>query len=75
MRVRLVTYVPDYLVPGTIKYTVQGDGELDHAEIGCKMTAVRRYNGDQFLPDFRCKLVELLAVQELQVRRATDTIQ
>jgi hypothetical protein len=50
MGVTLMSYVPDYSVPGGIKCPVQGDGQFHHPKIGSKMSAVTAYSTDYLFP-------------------------
>ena len=70
--VALVGDVEDELVARCIENAVQGDRELDHAEVGPEVPAVVRGDLDEFLADLLGEAVELVDRQGLHVGRAGD---
>ncbi|MBA7474464.1 hypothetical protein ES707_09818 [subsurface metagenome] len=65
MNVTLVTNVPDDLIPWAVKYPVQSDGKLNHAQVGSKVTTGNGNGVNQLLPEFTGKLFELTLAQLL----------
>jgi hypothetical protein len=49
--ISLVTDIPDDAIVGTVKYPVQGDGQLHDSEVGAEMAAGLGDLLDEKLPD------------------------
>ncbi len=63
VHVRLVAGVPDDPVDGRVEGPVQGDGELDDAEVGAEVAASDGHRPDQEVPDLGGQLGELVAAE------------
>ena len=75
VRVALVADVPDQTVFRRVEDGMQGDGQLDRAEIG-RQVAARLLDGfDQEGAQFGGQLRQLLALQATQVGRAVDAFE
>ena len=72
VRVALVADVPDQAVLRRIEDSVQGDGQLDGAEVGRQMAAGLRHGVDQEGAQFGRQLRQLLAFKPAQIGRAVD---
>jgi hypothetical protein len=72
VRVGLVADVPDQAVFRRVEDVVQGDGQLDRAEVGRQVAAGLGDRFDQEGAQLVGQLRQLLAVQAAQVGRAVD---
>ncbi len=72
MDVALVAGVPDDPVVRGVEGAVQGDGQLDHAEVGAEMAAGPGDGVDQELPDLAGQPGQLGGREGSQVRRGCD---
>jgi hypothetical protein len=59
MYVALVSRIPDYLICGTIEYTVKRNSEFHDTEIGSEMTAISGNGINKNIPDFRAQFTQL----------------
>jgi hypothetical protein len=75
VHVRLVAGVPDDAVDRRVQGPVQGDGELDHAEVGAEVSAADGNRPDQEVPDLGGQLGELVAAELPKVARLLDRFQ
>jgi hypothetical protein len=73
--VTLVADIEDKLVLGGLENAVQGDRQLDNAEIWSEVAAGLRQDLYQLLAHFLRKLRQVLLAQRLYVRRRTDAIE
>jgi hypothetical protein len=67
VHVTLVGDVEDELVARRVEDPVEGEGELDDAEVGSHVTALLRGDGDDFVADFLGELRQRLGRQGLEV--------
>ena len=72
MDVALVGDVKDELVVGRIEDAVQGERELDDAEVGPDMAAVLGGDSDDFVADFLRELGQLAGREGFEVGGAVD---
>ena len=72
VRIDLMTGVPDQPVAAEVESRVQGQGELDHTEVGGEMGRPPRSEAAQGLADLGGQLGQLRVRQGLQVVRGTD---
>ena len=75
MDVALVGDVEDELVVGRIEDAVQGERELDDAEVGPDVAAVLGGYGDDFVADFLRELGELAGREGFEVGGAVDGLE
>ena len=75
VHVRLVTGVEDDGVLRRVEHTVQGDRQLDDAEVGPEVPAGLRYRGDEEVPDLLRQLVQLRGVERLDVVGAVNGVE
>ena len=75
VHIRLVAGVPDDPVDGRVEGPVQGDGELDDAEVGAEVAAADGHRLDEEVPDLGGQLGELVAAEPSQVARLPDRFQ
>ena len=75
VHVGLVAGVPDDPVDRRVEGPVEGDGELDDAEVGAEVTAADGNRPDQEVPDLGGQLGELVVVELPQVARLLDRFQ
>ena len=54
-----MAYIEDEFVSGRVKHSVEGNRELDDAEIGREMASIYGENLNDPGPDFRCELFQL----------------
>jgi hypothetical protein len=73
--VGLVTGVPQDEVAGRIEHPVEGQRELDHAQIGAEVPARHRHRLDDELTDLLSELFELLGIERRQIGRFVDCLQ
>ena len=73
--VALVAHVPDELVVRRREHAMQGDGQLDYAQIGSEMAAVFRKDSDQFVADFLGQLLQLVQLEFLDVFRTVHHVE
>ena len=64
-----MAHVPDEFVRRRVEDAVQGNGQLDHAEVRADMAAGLGQPGDDFLPDFAGEVLKLRQREFLHVRR------
>src|SRR3569833_1166604 len=74
MYMRLVSRVEDERITRRIEHPVQRDGELHHPKVRPQVSAVRRYRGDQALPDLRRQGDQVTRRKVLQIPRTTERI-
>ena len=67
MYVALVPDVPDDMILGRIKHAVQGDGQLDYAQIGRQVSAVFIDTLDRKITDLSVQAKQLPIVQSLEL--------
>src|ERR1017187_7166430 len=60
MPVSLMSYVPNQLIIGGIKYVVQGYCQFNNAQTGSKMASFNRYHINNVLTQFITKLRQLV---------------
>ena len=72
MHVRLVPGVPEDRVGGRFEDAVQGERQLDGAEVGSEVAAVLGDGGDDEVADLAGQLVELGVAQVAEVRGLLD---
>ena len=70
VHIRLVPGVPEDGIGGRFEDAVQGEGELDCAEVGTEVAAVLCNGGDDEVADLASQLVELGVAQVAEVLRA-----
>ncbi len=75
VHVRLVAGVPDDRIGRGVEHTVQGDGQLDDAEIRAQVAAVARHGLDQELPDFAGEYGQFVRGQRLDISRTPDRLE
>ena len=75
VRIGLVADVPDQPVVRRVKYVVQRDGQLDHAQTGAKMAAGDRHSIDRLLPQFVGHLTQLARVEAPEVVGGFDAVE
>ena len=68
--VGLVAGVPQEDVVGRVEHPVEGEGELDHAQVGAQVAAGDRHRLDDELADLAGQLLELLGLEPAQVGRS-----
>ncbi len=71
----LVADVEDEIVGGSVENGVQGDGQLDHAEVGPEMAAGLGQDGDEFLANFLRQRGEFLRRQLFDVSRGINGVE
>src|SRR5438094_119821 len=71
----LVTGVPEDPVVGAAKDAVQGQRQLDHAEIGPQMTSGLGNRRHQELPDLFGERTQLRLAERADVRRTRDPVE
>ena len=69
VNITLVTDIPDELIFGSAKDVMEGEGQLDHAEVGPEVAAVFRQDRDQFLANFFGQRLQLVQRQFLDMNR------
>ncbi len=72
VHVGLVARVPQDLVLRGLEDAVQGDGELDHAQVGAEVAACLGNGVDEEGPDLLCQLGQLLQAEPVQIARSPD---
>ena len=72
MDVGLVAGVEEDLVLRGVEDPVQGDGQLDHAEVGAEVAAGLGDRVDEEGPDLPGQLVQLLRAEPVQIARSPD---
>ncbi|GAA3294298.1 hypothetical protein GCM10020295_18450 [Streptomyces cinereospinus] len=72
VHVGLVPGVPEHLVLRRFEHAVQGDGQLDHAEVGAQVAAGLGDGLDKEGPDLLRQLVQLLQAEPVQIARSRD---
>ena len=75
MGVALVGRVPDDAVDGAVEDAVEGQGELNDAEVRGQVAAALRYHGDDGVAHFLRDLRQFLVSQRLQIARPIDLVQ
>ena len=60
MSVRLVTYIPNQLIVGSLVYIMQGYGQFYHTQAGRKMATMHTHYINNKLPKFLANLIQLL---------------
>ena len=75
VHVSLVADVEEELVVRGVEDGVQGQGELDDAEVGAEMAAGPGKRLDQKFADLRCQFGHLRRVEALEVGRRVDGLQ
>lgn len=70
--VALVAGVEEHLVLRRIEDPVQGDGQLDHTQVGAEVAAGLRDCFDEEGPDLLGELFQLLRTEPVQVARSPD---
>ena len=73
--VRLVSGVEQQPVLGRVEDPVQGQGELDHAEVGAEVPAGAGDLLDQEVPDLGRERGQLVPAEPAQVARAADAVE
>ncbi len=73
--VGLVADVEDETIGGGVENAVEGDGELDHAQVGPEMAAGLGQNGDQFVADFLGERGQLVQRQLFNVSGRIDRVE
>jgi hypothetical protein len=73
--VGLVAGVPQDDVVGGVEHTVQGQGELDHAEVGAEVAPVGGDRLDDGLAHLRGEDLQLGLVETLQIGRGLDRLE
>ena len=73
--VSLVRHVEDESIGARIEHPVEGDGKIDHAEVGPNVAAVGRGDGDDFLADFFRQSGKLFRGERPNVFRPLDRLQ
>ena len=73
--VALVGRVPDDAVDGAVEDAVEGQGELNDAEVRGQVPATLRDHGDDGVAHLLCDLRQLLVGQRLQIARPIDLVQ
>ncbi len=72
MHIALVAGVEEDLVLRRVEDPVQGDGQLDHAEVGPEVSAGLGDGVDEERPDLFGELLQLLGGEPVQVTRSVD---
>lgn len=72
MYVALVAGVEEHLVLRRIEDPVQGDGQLDHTQVGAEVAAGLGDCFDEEGPDLLGELFQLLRTEPVQVARSPD---
>jgi hypothetical protein len=72
VHVRLVAGVEDDPVAGRVEHPVDGERELDHAQVGAQVAPGPRHLLDQEPADLPGQVVEFGTGQGAEVRRSTD---
>ena len=75
VRIALMPGVENELVARRVEYVVQGQGQLDDAQIAAEVAADRRDHFDDAFSNLLRQLRELLAVQFAQIGRRVDAVQ
>ena len=75
VRIALMADVPNQMVFGRVVHIVQGDGQLDRAQIAGEMPAGFAYRIQQKLPQLGGDLGQLFFIQTAQILRAADGIE
>src|SRR5919108_510672 len=73
--VGLVAGVPDDPVGRRVEGAVQGDGQLDHAEVGAEVAAAGGDRPDEEVPDLGRQLAELVAIEVTEVAWLADRLE
>lgn len=71
--VALVAGVPEDLVLRGVEHPVQGDGQLDHTEVGAEVPAGLGDGVHEERPDLVGQLVQLFRGEPVQISRSPDT--
>ena len=69
-----MTYVKDQAVGSCIKYSFQGNCQLDNAQIGGQVASGLRNIGDEKFPNFLAQLILLGRSQILQITVTLDSL-
>lgn len=72
VHVALVAGVPEHLVPGRLEDPVQGDGELDDAQVGAEVSAGLGHRVHEEGADLVREPVQLAEAEPVQVARSLD---
>ena len=75
VRIALMPGVENELVARRVEYVVQGQGQLDDAQVAAEVAADRRDHFDDALPNLLRQLRELLAVEFAQIGWRVDAVQ
>ena len=75
VHVGLVAGVPQDHVAGGVEGPVQGQGELDHAQVGAEMAAGGRHRVDDELADLGGQERQLLGAEGTEVGGAVDVFE
>jgi hypothetical protein len=73
--VALVAHIEDDLVVGRVEHIVHSNGQLDHAEAAAQVPAGLGHRVDDVRAQFLAQLLQLLAVEVLQVHRVLDGVE
>ena len=73
--VGLVAGVPEDGVARGVEDPVQGEGQLDDAEVGAEVAAGERHRLDDEAPDLAGEDLELVGIQEPEVGRTVDRVE
>ncbi len=67
VRVGLMSYIPDQLIPAGMKNLQQSQGKLNHSQGRSQMAACPGYGLDDDFPEFRCQGRKILKPQCLNI--------
>jgi hypothetical protein len=67
--------VEDDRVARAVEHAMQGNRELDYAEVRSEMPAAARHRADQHLADLRAQAGEILGAEVAQVGWAGDLLE
>ena len=63
MDITLMSHIEDYFIPGAIIYRMQSHGQFHRAEVRSEMSAAVADHGDDIIPEFQAKQLELFDTQ------------
>ncbi|MNJ74928.1 hypothetical protein D3C77_719330 [compost metagenome] len=75
MRIGLVAHVPDDAVMRRVEHLMQGQRELDRAQVGRQVSARFGYRLQHKAAQFVGKLFQLATIQALKVGRGLNAVQ
>ncbi len=75
VHVGLVAGVEDDPVARGVEDPVDGQRQLDHAEVGTEVARVGRHRADHHVPDLGGQLVQLLRREVAEVARGADRVE